>query len=91
MSLTSVETADIVAKHKRSEHDTGSTEVQVSLLTTRIRSLTEHLKIHKKDVHTRRGLQMMVSRRRKLLRYLKNTTVARYRDLIKVLSLRDTY
>jgi small subunit ribosomal protein S15 len=68
--------------------DTGTTEVQVALLTERINHLTEHLKIHKKDHHSRRGLLMMVGKRRRLLRYLQNQDVERYRSLISKLGLR---
>ena len=68
--------------------DTGSPEVQVALLTTRINQLTEHLKVHKHDHHSRRGLLQMVGRRRRLLRYLQNNDVARYRALIERLGLR---
>ncbi len=68
--------------------DTGSPEVQVALLTERINHLTEHLKVHKKDHHSRRGLLMMVGKRRRLLRYLENQDVERYRSLIAELGLR---
>ncbi len=68
--------------------DTGSPEVQVALLTERINHLTEHLKVHKKDHHSRRGLLMMVGKRRRLLRYLEDTDVERYRSLIATLGLR---
>ncbi|MEZ5649087.1 MAG: 30S ribosomal protein S15 [Burkholderiaceae bacterium] len=89
MSVTnSIDKASIVAEHKRGDSDTGSTEVQVALLTARINHLTEHFKTHRKDHHSRRGLLKMVSRRRKLLSYLKDRDVARYRDLIAKLSLR---
>jgi small subunit ribosomal protein S15 len=88
MSVADIDKAKIVADHARSKGDTGSTEVQVALLTARINDLTEHFKSHKKDHHSRRGLLRMVSRRRKLLDYLKSRDVARYRDLVKKLSLR---
>ena len=88
MAVADIDTAGIVAEHKRSPNDTGSTEVQVALLTARINDLTEHFKTHKKDHHSRRGLLRMVSRRRKLLDYLKSRDVGRYRDLIQKLSLR---
>jgi small subunit ribosomal protein S15 len=88
MSVADIDKAKIVADHARSTGDTGSTEVQVALLTARINDLTEHFKTHKKDHHSRRGLLRMVSRRRKLLDYLKTRDVARYRDLVKKLSLR---
>ncbi len=79
---------DIVAKHGSSENDTGSPEVQIALLTDRILHLTEHLKTHKKDHHSRRGLLMMVGRRRRMLDYLASIDVERYRTLIAELGLR---
>ena len=79
--------SEIVAKFQRAEGDTGSPEVQVALLTARINHLTEH-KVHAKDHHSRRGLLRMVSRRRKLLDYLKRTDLNAYRKLIDTLSLR---
>ena len=79
---------EIIAKFGRNPEDTGSPEVQVALLTARINHLTEHLKEHKKDHHSRRGLLKMVSRRRKLLDYLKGKDVAAYRKLIDSLKLR---
>jgi len=80
--------ADIVAKHGSSENDTGSPEVQIALLTDRIQHLTEHLKVHQKDHHSRRGLLMMVGRRRRMLDYLADIDVERYRTLIAELGLR---
>jgi small subunit ribosomal protein S15 len=80
--------SDIIAQYKRGDNDTGSTEVQVALLTQRIRDLTEHLKIHKKDHHSRRGLLMMVGHRRRLLDYLQAKDMERYRSLVKELDLR---
>ncbi|MBT8200623.1 MAG: 30S ribosomal protein S15 [Acidimicrobiia bacterium] len=77
-----------IAEHRSHETDTGSPEVQVALLTERINHLTEHLKIHKKDHHSRRGLLMMVGKRRRLLNYLQNQDVERYRSLIAKLGLR---
>jgi len=79
---------ELIKKFGRSEGDTGSPEVQVALLTERITSLTEHLKIHKKDHHSRRGLLMMVGQRRGLLNYLSDQDIERYRTLIKELGLR---
>ncbi len=79
---------DIVAKHGSSENDTGSPEVQIALLTDRILHLTDHLKVHKKDHHSRRGLLMMVGRRRRMLDYLSDIDVERYRSLIAELGLR---
>lgn len=79
---------EIKTEYATHENDTGSVEVQVAILTGRIRELTEHLKIHKKDNSTRRGLQNMVSRRRRLLNYLDSRNHARYLDLIQKLGLR---
>ncbi len=80
--------AATVEKYRRSESDTGSPEVQVALLTDRIRHLTEHLQTHKKDHHSRRGLLMLVGRRRRLLNYLQKSDVERYREIITQLNLR---
>ncbi|MEJ7799276.1 MAG: 30S ribosomal protein S15 [Ilumatobacter sp.] len=80
--------SDIVSKHGSSGNDTGSPEVQIALLTDRILHLTEHLKVHKKDHHSRRGLLMMVGRRRRMLDYLAAIDVERYRKLIAELGLR---
>ena len=77
-----------ITEHKLHETDTGSPEVQVALLTTRINELTEHLKVHKKDHHSRRGLLMLVGRRRSMLDYVRNRDVQRYRDIIAKLGLR---
>ncbi|MBQ7264332.1 MAG: 30S ribosomal protein S15 [Synergistaceae bacterium] len=78
----------VIAEYRTHDHDTGSPEVQVAVLTERIRELTEHLKIHKKDFHSRRGLLKMVGRRRTLLRYLREKDFNRYRTLIERLGLR---
>jgi len=78
----------IIKEYGRTEGDTGSPEVQVALLTHRINHLTEHLQMHKKDHHSRRGLLKMVGARRGLLKYLANKDVVRYRELIKALGLR---
>ncbi len=80
--------ADTIAKFKRSDDDTGSPEVQIALLSDRINHLTDHLKVHKKDHHSRRGLLMLVGRRRRLLDYLAAIDVERYRTLISELGLR---
>lgn len=90
MSLTSAQTLEIVDQFKQSERDTGSPEVQISLITARIKYLTDHFKLYPKDLHSRRGLQLLVSQRRKLLKYLKRTQSERYQNLIKNLGLRDT-
>ena len=79
---------ELVGEYRRSDSDTGSPEVQVALLTERIRGLTEHLQTHKKDHHSRRGLLLLVSQRRGLLDYLKNKDESRYLDLIKRLDIR---
>lgn len=79
---------EILTAYSRKEKDTGSTEVQIALLTERINELTEHLKVHKKDDHSRRGLFMMVGKRRRLLNYLESRDVERYRSLIEKLNIR---
>ncbi|MCL2873769.1 MAG: 30S ribosomal protein S15 [Defluviitaleaceae bacterium] len=78
----------IVEKYGRNESDTGSPEVQVALLTARINHLTEHLKVHKKDHHSRRGLLMMVGQRKGLISYIKSRDVVKYRELIAELGIR---
>ncbi|MCB1023205.1 MAG: 30S ribosomal protein S15 [Acidobacteria bacterium] len=78
----------VVSEYKTHESDTGSSQVQVALLTQRINELTEHFKVHKKDNHSRRGLLKMVARRRKLLDYLKRKNIAEYHAIIKKLKLR---
>ncbi len=88
MSLDQHNKADIVQEYQRSGADTGSPEVQVALLSARISDLSEHFKTHKQDHHSRQGLLRMVNRRRKLLEYLKQTDIERYRDLIGRLGLR---
>jgi len=88
MTLTSEGKLEIVRKFGRDEKDTGSAEVQIALLTTRINELTEHFKAHVKDHHSRRGLLKMVSRRRKLLDYLKGRNPEGYKGLIESLGLR---
>lgn len=79
---------ELIEKFKRHEGDTGSPEVQIALLTERINHLTDHLKEHKKDHHSRRGLLMMVGKRRGLLNYLMNEDIQRYRDIVEKLGLR---
>lgn len=79
---------EIIEKFGRTPQDTGSPEVQVALLTARINHLTEHLKIHKKDHHSRRGLLKMVGQRKGLLNYIKNKDIVKYRDIISKLGLR---
>ena len=80
--------AEVVKANARAENDTGSPEVQVALLTARINHLTEHLRTHRKDFHSRRGLLQMASRRRKLLDYLKRHNLPKYNELLQKLSLR---
>ena len=88
MGLTKEKKQELISKHGRSEGDTGSAEVQVALMTERINELTEHLRTHKKDHHSRRGLLMLVGKRRRLLNYLQRSDVDRYRSLIAELKLR---
>ena len=77
-----------IAEHRTHETDTGSAEVQIAILTERIRHLTEHMKVHKKDFHSQRGLLMLVGRRRRMLDYLRRNDVERYRTLIAKLGIR---
>ncbi len=91
MTLTSAQKAEIVGEYQLADKDTGSPEVQVSLMTSRIKYLTDHFKTHTKDFHSRRGLQELVNKRRKLLKYLKRNSQDRYSSLIKRLGLRDSY
>jgi len=86
--LTAEEKIEIIKKYGKDENDTGSTRVQIALLTARITYLTEHFKTHKHDHHSRRGLMKLVGSRRDLLNYLKNKNVNEYRNLIKDLGLR---
>ena len=88
MSISVTEKQEVVTEYRRGDGDTGSPEVQVALLSARIENLTNHFKAHIHDHHSRRGLLKMVSQRRKLLDYLKNKDVDRYRDLISRLGLR---
>ena len=88
MPLETAVKKELIAEHATGEGDTGSPEVQVALLTRRINDLTEHLKVHKHDHHSRRGLLLLVGRRRRLLKYLMNNDIERYRALIQKLGLR---
>ncbi len=88
MALSFEEKLDIVSKHRTHDSDTGSPEVQIALLTTRIQQLTEHFKIHHKDHHSRRGLLKLVGQRRRLLDYVKSKDVERYRKIIGELGIR---
>lgn len=88
MSITSEQKQTLIDKFQRNSNDTGSTHVQVAILTERIKYLTEHFKVHKKDHHSRRGLLILVARRRRLLQYLKRNDLQGYVNLIKELGLR---
>ncbi len=88
MSITAERKADLIKEHGRGYDDTGSPEVQVAIITSRINTLTEHFKTHAKDNHSRRGLLMMVNKRRSLLDYLRREDEKRYTDLIAKLGLR---
>ncbi|MBR4231073.1 MAG: 30S ribosomal protein S15 [Bacilli bacterium] len=88
MALTKEEKSKLIKKFAKNEKDVGSAEVQIAILTKEIESLTEHLKVHKHDYHSNRGLLMKVGRRKKLLEYLKNNDVKSYREVIKELNLR---
>lgn len=87
--ITKEQKAELVKQYGKSDTDTGSAEVQVAILTARIKELTEHMKSHKKDFHTRRGLLMLVGKRRRLLSYIKKNDIENYRNLIKSLGIRD--
>ena len=86
--MTKERKQEIINTFKREENDTGSSEVQIALLTERINELTEHLKVHKKDNHSRRGLFKMIGKRRNLLNYLAKKDLPRYREIVKQLNLR---
>ncbi len=88
MPITQEARQELIAEHKRHEADTGSAEVQIALLSQRIARLTDHLREHKKDHHSRRGLLKMVGQRRRLLRYLQNSDIMRYRAIVEKLGLR---
>jgi small subunit ribosomal protein S15 len=88
MSITAERKQELIKEHRRDKTDTGSPEVQIAILTSRIQTLTEHFKTHAKDNHSRRGLLMMVNKRRSLLDYLRREDATRYTDLIAKLGLR---
>jgi small subunit ribosomal protein S15 len=88
MALAKDVKSTIIADYARGDADTGSPEVQIALLTQRIKDLTEHLKVHKKDHHTRRGLLKLVGQRRRMLNYLKKTDIERYREVVAKLGIR---
>lgn len=89
MAVSKERKAELIKTYGKNEKDSGSAAVQVALLTERIRELTEHMKSHKKDFHTRRGLLMLVGQRRRLLGYIKNNDINDYRELIAKLGIRD--
>lgn len=89
LSISKERTAELMAEFGKNPQDSGSAEVQVAILSERIKNLTEHLKEHPKDHHTRRGLLMLVGKRRRLLVYIKDRDVLEYRELIKKLGIRD--
>ena len=89
LSISKERTAELMAEFGKNPQDSGSAEVQVAILSERIKNLTEHLKEHPKDHHTRRGLLMLVGRRRRLLSYIKKNDIVEYRELIKKLGIRD--
>ena len=87
--ITKEQRAELIKEYGKDEKDSGSARVQVALLTARIRDLTEHMKRHPKDFHSRRGLLMLVGQRRRLLVYIRNKDINEYRELIKSLGIRD--
>ena len=89
MTISKERKAELIREYGKNEKDSGSAEVQVAILTDRIRELTEHMKQHKKDFHTRRGLLMLVGKRRRLLSYIKKNDINEYRELIGRLGIRD--
>ena len=89
LSVSKEKVAELIKEYGKSEKDSGSPEVQVAILSERIKNLTEHLKIHKGDNHTRRGLMKLIGKRRGLLKYIKNKNIDEYRELIAKLGIRD--
>lgn len=89
MTISKARKAELIKEYGKNEHDSGSAPVQVAIMTERIHELTDHLKLHPKDFHTRRGLLMLVGKRRRLLAYIKNQDIEAYRALIKKLAIRD--
>ena len=89
MAVSKERKAELIKEFDKDANDSGSAEVQVAILTERIRELTEHVKVHKKDHHTRRGLLMLVGKRRRLLSYIKERDIENYRQLIAKLGIRD--
>ncbi len=89
LSITKERTAELIKEYGKSANDSGSAEVQAAILTERISNLTQHLKEHPKDNHSRRGLMMLIGKRRGMLKYIKNRDIEEYRALIKKLGIRD--
>ena len=89
LSITKERTAELIAEYGKDANDSGNVEVQVAILTERIRNLTEHLKVHKKGNHARRGLMKLIGKRRGLLKYIKKRDIEQYRSLVKRLGIRD--
>jgi small subunit ribosomal protein S15 len=89
LSVTNERVAELIKEFGKNEKDSGSPEVQIAILTERIKNLTEHLKVHKGDNHTRRGLMKLIGKRRGLLKYVKNKNIDEYRELIAKLGIRD--
>lgn len=89
LSISKERTAELIKEFGKNDQDSGSAEAQVAILSERIRNLTEHLKTHKKDNHTRRGLMMLIGKRRGMLKYIKERNIEEYRELIKKLGIRD--
>lgn len=89
LSITKERASELMKEFGKGNADSGSAEVQVAIITERIRNLTEHLKVHKKDNHTRRGLMQLIGKRRGLLKYIKDRDINEYRELIKKLGIRD--
>ena len=89
MTISKERKAELIKTYGKNEHDSGSAAVQVAILTDRIKELTEHMKSHQKDFHTRRGLLMLVGKRRRLLSYIKGNDINEYRELIAKLGIRD--
>ena len=89
LSVSKEKVAELIKEYGKSEKDSGSPEVQVAILSERIKNLTEHLKVHKGDNHTRRGLMKLIGKRRGLLKYIKNKNIDEYRELISKLGIRD--
>lgn len=89
MTISKERKAELTAKFGKNTQDTGNSKVQVAILSERIKELTEHMKSHQKDFHTRRGLLMLVGKRRRLLSYIKKNDINEYRELIKELGIRD--